>query len=144
MKNFNINILNPEQKELRPAHFALGEITINDFQEQFDMPLEYWSIKDYLHQWEEGLKRLDTHNESCLITRIYHPKKDPMLEWWLLYKENGKNFIRNQVLFVPIYKKVIGKNLFTPETCYNFIQQKSPKINENGQEISEWVVDYKN
>jgi hypothetical protein len=143
MKNLEILVLKPDLKKFRPALFSLGEIRINDFKEKFDMPLEYWSIKDYLQQWEEGLERLNTHNESCLVTRIYDPNKDPMLEWWLLYKENGKIYIRNQVLFTPIYKKKIGNNLFTPETCYNFIQPKTPRINENGQKISEWVVDYK-
>jgi CdiI N-terminal domain len=114
-----------------------GKIEIGDFWEYFYAPLVWWSAEDYERQWEEGLARLKSYDTSCLIISIYNPKITQFVNWWLLYKIDGKVYIRNQMLMNEVYEKLVGNNNFTKETCYNFIFPRNAK-----RKVSEWVIDY--
>jgi hypothetical protein len=140
MLKLAMRIMNYHQRRTKGISHVLGEIVINDFKEQFDIPLDWWSIQDYERQWREGFERLKTHDRSCLIARIKDPSKGPFVDWWLLYKEGEQVCIRNEVLFGEEYIKLIGLAPFTSTNCYDFIPAKGPRELSNGMQVSEWVV----
>jgi CdiI N-terminal domain len=115
---------------------AKGEIIIGDFRETFEMPLATGSLHDYERQWHEGIERIQTYIQSCLITNVQGlDTKAPLVNWWLLYKEGSTIFIRNQMLFGKIYREKVGNNPFTLNTCYQYIQERIAK-----KDVSEWIV----
>ncbi len=136
MLNLSIKILNNKPRVVNNIPCVLGEITINNIKEKFDIPLEYWNLKDYKQQWAEGLQRIRNYNRSCLVTCVQDPEKAPLINMWGLYKRNKQVFIYNFMFCGSTYKEYIGDKLFTPETCYNFIPRKptNPKA-------SVWIVD---
>jgi len=117
-----------------------GKIQIGEYVESFYMPLDYWSIKDYETQWEEGIKRLSTHDQSCLVTAINDPKQFPFIEWWILYKVDNKICLQNFIIPPDIYQEKIGNKLFTINSCYDFIPKRKTHSDE-GDKISEWCID---
>lgn len=140
MLNFEMHIIDNHQHAIKGISHVLGEIRINDFREKFDIPLDWWSLKDYERQWQEGLHRITTHGTTCLVARIKNPSKGPFVDWWLLYKEDGKIYIRNEVLFGEEYQNLVGSAEFTTQNCYSFIPPRGPSVLENGMQVSEWIV----
>lgn len=121
-----------------------GKIYIgDDFWETIVPALNDWKIEDYERQWKEGLERIKTHDTSCLVACVQHPKKTPpLINLWMLYKENGKIYIQNGLIFAENYERIIQDKPFNPNTCYDFIQLRFPEVDddEEDDEISEWVV----
>lgn len=117
-----------------------GKIQIGEYVESFYMPIDYWSLKDYENQWKEGVERLRTKNQSCLITAVNDPKESPFIEWWILYRVGNKICIQNCIIPADIYKEMIGDKPFTTETCYDFIPARVT-YSEDGEQISEWCID---
>ena len=143
MQQLNIKITDKKIRTIKKIPYVVGKITIQDFIETFDIPIDWWSIEDYEYQWKHGLERLNDHAQSCLVTKIYNPHKGAFIDWWLLYKENHTVFIRNEILFRDSYDSTIGTNPFTPETCYTFIHPRTPNFLEDGSEVSEWIIEWK-
>ena len=112
-----------------------GEITLDDFKEKFLMPINYWTLEDYQRQWQEGLERIETQVKSCLVTSVQNPKYAPLVNMWGLYKQGKVIYVRNYLFCGDIYKKRIGDKPFTPETCYDFILNRTKNL-----WVSEWVV----
>lgn len=104
-----------------------GQITIGTFKEKFVMPLDYWTLNDYKRQWQEGLERIRSHDNSCLVATVQDPNRFPLIDMWVIYKIKDKLFIQNHMLCNDVYKEVIGDNVFTPENCYNFILPQEGK-----------------
>ena len=124
--------------------FCKGQITLNDFNETFEMPLTWWGIEMYQQQWQEGLNRLQSYDRSCLITSILNPYKAPFLEWWLLYKKENKVYVYNEVLFEQSYEEIIGNKIISLETCYDFVPLTKIKSElPEGLQESEWIIDFK-
>lgn len=119
--------------------FAKGEIIIKNFRESFYSSLEYWNIGDYERQWEEGLRRIIINSQSCLVTTVQDPNKYPLIDWWVLYKENGKIFIQNELIVDETYEELINGNSFNVENCYNYIRPRITYTDE-GEKISEWNI----
>ena len=142
MQNIAIKVIDRKIKKIKQIPYVVGEIRIDDFVETFDMPIDWWSIEDYEYQWRQGLERLKNHTQSCLVARINNPQKGAFVDWWLLYKEGNKVFVRNELLFRELYDSVVGQNQFAVDTCYDFIRPKKSKFLEDGAEISEWVVEW--
>jgi hypothetical protein len=121
--------------------YCLGEIFIgDDFWETIAPALDYWTIADYKRQWQEGLERIKTHDTSCLVASVQNPYLAPLINWWPLYKKGDKIFIQNELIVSEDYKKYIGDNIFSPETCYNFIQPFITQ-DDDGTLFSTWEVD---
>ena len=116
-----------------------GEIIIGDFKETFVIPLEYWTLKDYERQWKDALEKIKKNTKSILITAVQDPAKAPFIEWWPMYRYRKKIYIRNNIIFGEFYKKKIGNKLFTPETCYDFVPDRTTKFSK-GIKPSEWVI----
>jgi len=118
------------------------EIHINDFKETLYPSLDWWDLDDYQLQWQEGLKRLIDHDRSCLVVTIDNPKLRQFIEWWVLYKIDNKIYVRNSIIISDIYTERIGDKPFTTDTCYDFIPDRSELYDEDGNKISEWVVNW--
>ncbi len=117
-----------------------GELRIDKHRENFLMPLDWWSIEEYKKQWQEGLERIKTHDQSCLISRITNPAESRFIEWYLLYKIKNKIYLQHHIIFGYAYEKRIGDKEFNSETCYDFIPKRKKRSSEH--RISEWSVAY--
>jgi hypothetical protein len=146
MKQFNIEIISKKSEKIDGLLSYWGKITINDFSKRFVMPLNSWTVEQYKQQWKEGIERLKTHNNSCLVTTIQNLDKNPLIEMWTLHKEGNVIFIHHQLVNRMIAKELnlpISINEFNSKTCYQFINERisnseNKGINEDGEEISEW------
>jgi hypothetical protein len=121
---------------------CLGRIYIrDDFWETIAPALNYWTINDYERQWKEGLERIKTQDTSCLVASVQNPyTSNRLINWWPLYKDGNKIYIRNQLIVAENYEKLIGDKVFSPETCYDFLRSKRIKATKR-YKPSEWVVD---
>ena len=134
--DISIKVIRPAIVIVEEVPCARGKITIGDFDERFNIALEYWSIDDYKRQWQEGLERIKTHSMSCLVTYVQNPNDAPFIDWWPMYKIGNKIHVQNHMLFAHLYRKRIGNKEFTPDTCYDFIPSRKQK-----EKVSEWVVE---
>jgi hypothetical protein len=75
MKNFTFKVLDRSLHLAYKVPYTIGQITINDFQEKFDMPIDWWQVEDYEKQWAMGFEYLKNNGKSYFITRIFRPKK---------------------------------------------------------------------
>ncbi len=114
-----------------------GQIQIENFKETFELPTNYWSLDDYIRQWREGLERIRTHDTSCLVAIVQNPCVQPLINWWVLYKEGNKIFVQNELIVDEVYTELIGSNSFTPETCYRYIVPRTT-VTKEGLRVSEW------
>lgn len=101
MKIIDIKVIDATKKTIKKIPYVVGEIKIDDFYETFDIPLNWWPLTMYEKQWHEGLKRIETKNVSCLITKIYDLHKAPFIDWWLYY-------IKKIILFIYAMKSYLG------------------------------------
>lgn len=104
-------------------------------------PLDAWSIEDYKRQWKEALERLKHHDKSCLVVAYTAVDKNHGVEWWPLYRIGNTVYIQNQIMWQEQYKDIVGDNPFTPDTCYNFVEERTT-VNEEGETLAEWSVDW--
>ncbi|MBS1987324.1 hypothetical protein JST99_05330 [Candidatus Dependentiae bacterium] len=139
MKKFSIKIIDPRERK-HYSIYCIGEIQIGDFKESFDIPLRYWSKKDYEKQWQDGIERLKTHDQSCLVTAVMLTKTTPLAILWVLYKDGDIVHIQNKALFRSRFITMLKKEFFTSQTCYNFITPRKTISESTGMKISEWDV----
>lgn len=138
MKNFKIEVISKKPKKICGLLSHTGQITINDFQEKFTMPLIDWTVEDYQKQWEEGLERIKTHNQSCLVATVQNLKFNPHILLWTMYKEGNKIFFHNQLLISTIVEELqlpITLASFNSQNCCQFINPII--VNENNEGVDE-------
>jgi hypothetical protein len=140
--SIRLTVINKKPRKRWNVLSVEGEIQINDFIEGLYIPLDWWSIDDYLAQWNDAMQRLQTYSTSCFVVTIHNPSIRPFIDWWLLYKIGDKIYIHNQWIFDEIYREFIGNKPFTRENCYDFIPEYHTDT-EDGNKASEWVIDWK-
>lgn len=115
---------------------AMSRIVVNDFEEHFIMSLDYWTVDHYRASWREALRVLVTGESpvSCLITSITDPKNSNFVFCWPLYRETGKVFVQNKVLFLD---ELAGG--FSVESPWKALGPREV-VNEDGDRISEWTT----
>lgn len=119
---------------------CFGVIEIGTFREIFHMPVNVWSLAVYEQQWIEGIKRLQNHDSSCLVTEIQTRTKKPQATLWAFYKEEKKLYIQKLVLFGELIKEPLKNKFFTTTTCYDFIVPRGLDMQHN-LKASEWQID---
>ena len=139
--NLKIEMIDKNPKKRWDFVNVKAQIQINDFVEDLYLPLDWWNSNNYEQQWKEGLKRLVNHDTSCFVVGIHNPKLWKFIEWWPLYKIDNKIYIRNQIILNDIYEEQIGDKPFTINTCYDFVPKRGASHDDEGQKISEWVID---
>jgi len=119
---------------------AYGRITIGDFWENFYMSPSIWKIEDYVKQWNLTWKHLETHDTSVFVANV---QLNPMVILWPLYKIENNIYIQNAFIISKSYKKMIGKNPYTPKTSFLYIPKRDNTPTKFGKQIlkpSEWEV----
>jgi hypothetical protein len=82
-------------------------IVIDDFEETFDVPLDFWNEGDYERQWLEGAERIVRGEPtSCLVSRMHDPDFSPILRWWSLYRRGGDAVVVREQLWLPEFGSV--------------------------------------
>lgn len=115
---------------------ALGEITLNDFVENFETSLTFWGADRYEKQWRQGIDRLlEGASKSCLITSMLDPQCEHFGVWWKLYREGEQVVVQNQLLLAD----VLGRT-FAPDEPYQFIPDRQSFSADGDAPVSEWVV----
>lgn len=140
LKTLEIMVLTdtPEKYEGVPFHVVL--LTLGDYEEYIDIPLNYWDIKAYKKQWHEGIERLKTFNTSCLVTAVWRRDPDPLIFIWELYKEQNTIFVHNAMITWEFKKYRPALPPFDSNTCYAYINPRKT-VTENGEKISEWSIE---
>lgn len=144
MKNFKIEAISKKPKKAWGSLCHTGQITINDYKEPFLMPLIEWDLEDYRKQWKEGLERIKTQDRSCLVATVKNLKTNPYIILWTLHKEDNKVYVRYQLLIDIVAKEVkfsIPLAEFSSKNCYQFVHPRKGETNEEGQKLSEWLID---
>jgi hypothetical protein len=132
---FSIKFLHDQIEDLQDGEkTSCGLITIGEFEERFIVPLNFWNASDYEKHWKNAIKRILINKSSCLITAMYNPKYANFINWWPLYREHGKVYIQNHILF---FKEL--KQPFDPKNPFTFIPEHE-RTTEDGEKISEWVT----
>lgn len=140
-KAISVKIIKKITPSESTTRYAKGVIKLGDFREPFNMPLNWWDIDTYKKQWQEGITRIRKYKHSCLITEVYNPTKDPVINMWALYRRGTEIIIHNYLLFGPRLKKKISLIPFNTDSCYRFIPRK--RKNTNSLQLSEWIVSAK-
>jgi hypothetical protein len=123
-----------ENSELGNAGYY-GEVLLGDEREAFVSLIGFWSPRDYLQQWEEGIRRLVNQNKtSCLITSLHDPKEADILTWWLLYPLDHNVHVQNALLVLSEQRAKFATN-----SPYDAIPPRR-QFTDEGDQISEWIV----
>lgn len=139
MQKFNIEIISKKPIIINGNKEYKGQITIGDFQENFYMSIDNWSVPDYKKQWKEGIERIKTHDSSCLVVNFAGSIENPWIELWTLYREGETIFIHNQYLFYEVFQeRSQGLPSFDSKSCYLYIALPRQTVSESGRKISEW------
>lgn len=124
---------NSEIHDFYQEEGCFGYIRINDFNERFFSPTEFWSREEYLKNWYQELNKL-LNGFSCakLITKMYNPKYANYLQSYVFYLADENVFIREQFLFLgESPKQILLEDLYSKELIREI-------YNEEGKKISEW------
>jgi len=142
LSDLSIQIQDRKVQKIYGLSSCTGEIKIGEFRETFISPLDWWTIEDYEKQWQDGIDRIKHCNESCLVTMAQNLETSPQIDWWILYKKNGKVLIYNQLLIDEIIGqlkyKIENLSQFTPQTCYSYIPPY--KLFAKNSKASKWEI----
>jgi hypothetical protein len=138
--SISIRFLTGVQKEENEPDFAIGQITLGTFVEEFESILTVWSLERYQQQWQEGIQRiLNGATRSCLIASLWGDSNGYGFNWWPLYRTGNQVVAQNGLVWDP-EMQFLYRN-FDPNDPYRFIQGHR-SVNEDGQQISEWCVPF--
>jgi hypothetical protein len=148
MKKFDIRVISSEPEKINGLLAYWGQITIGHCKDKFIMPIANWTLEDYKQQWREGIERLKTYDNSCVVVTAQNMDTYPFIRMWLLYKVSEKVFIQEQLLNSEIaeeFNPPLDLSKFNSKTCYQFVSprivnEKGEGINEDGGKLCEWSV----
>ncbi|WP_145577550.1 hypothetical protein [Yersinia alsatica] len=121
-----------ENELVQPA-----KIIIDEFEESLRLPLSYWSANDYKNFWIKSLEEgISSKKHAALAVSMYEPEQSNFIFTWVIYFENDKIFLQNNILFL---NEIQG---FMPDRINDFIDIRTTH-NEDGRKISEWSTDFK-
>ena len=139
-KNINVQITDRRPKIIHEMMSAQGVMQLRTTKKKLVIPTKHWSADDYERQWQEGIARIKKNDKSCIVTRVFPIRT---IDWYVLYKQNGKIYAYRYFLVAEDYDEVIGNEKFTPENCYDFIPSfdEYQKIHAKEYAIKEWEID---
>ena len=116
----------------------LGEIEVDDLDEQFVVPITYWDKQKYESQWQEAIERIVNSRSdanSMLVVSIHDPKEANFIVVWPLYKINNKVYVQNSLIFMDNLKQP-----FNEQMIYSFVPERGTISEDTGEPISEWQI----
>ena len=112
-----------------------GEIKIGGYVENFFVPTEYWSRKEYLNSWKNSLRQgLREGSHAVLLTSMRDPQVSDFIFYWVVFIEGDQAYIQNRILFFEEISQP-----FDPEKINSYVSRRA-EFNEDGIEISQWMV----
>jgi len=109
--------------------------TLGNNVETCNLPLGYWSITDYLRQWETALLRVvHHHSKAALITSVDDVRYAVNCVAWVIYPIDDCNAAIQQHLLLD--RRLIVDRL---NIDYDSIPDREV-ISDTGERISEWEV----
>ncbi len=134
MKTFKIELVTKKPKKINGTWSHFGKITIGTFVERFQIPLDYWSIEEYIKQWEEGLNRIKAHDSSCFVSKVWSPESDPYVFMYVAYKVKKRIFFQEHAtLHMDVYEENLPP--FDAQTCYLYVRERTPGRNKKEDEL---------
>ncbi len=119
----------------RAAPMGRGAIRIGDFDEEFELSLEFWSAEDYERQWRQALEALiDGADRAALISSMTDPRSANFLFWWPAYRDGDDVIFQSGVLFLEDLD-----DTFDPARWDAHVPPRE-RVAETGEPISEWRV----
>ncbi|MGV3345559.1 hypothetical protein ACGVWS_07365 [Enterobacteriaceae bacterium LUAb1] len=110
-----------------------AKIIIGDFNEGMQIPLTYWSIKQYRKSWLEVLKQgLRNGNHSVLAVSMYNPETVNFIFSWVLYYKGTQVIIQNKMIFAG---EIQGFSIHKLNDCAGEYDAYS-----DGEKVSEWYT----
>jgi hypothetical protein len=135
--SFRIDFLQSEVPSEKQNGLIYGQIKIGGFSEKFSSSLDFWSVADYKNHWRKAIGRILARNsKSALITSIDNPTSSNFYIWWPMYLLGEKVYVQNQLLFLDQLHEP-----FDLENPFKYVPSRQTH-NEDGEKISEWVVDF--
>lgn len=131
---FRIRFFTPEVVDEGGWQHAGGELVVGDARMCFLVDLSYWSMRDYQHQWRDGIARLVQGAPSTALMSAYRGPGDSAHNMWALWRDNGHVYVQEQsVLQADLAER------FDPTDPYPHVGERVPAA-ENGLPIPEWRV----
>ncbi|AWM90887.1 hypothetical protein DJ564_08640 [Pseudomonas sp. 31-12] len=132
--SFDIS-LDKEPIESFGVQVLVGRIKMEGVEECFHSPVSYWGREEYLQSWYSSLCRgINDRRHSVLVTSMLDPNKSNFLMVWVLYYVGESVCIQNSVVFLD--EMVASFNIDDVNT---YVGEREI-YNEDGVEISEWIV----
>jgi len=132
--SFDIS-LEKEPIETFGVQVLVGRIKMEGVEESFHSPISYWSREEYLQSWCSSLCRgINEKRHSVLVTSMLDPEVSNFLMVWVLYYVGEDVCIQNSVVLLD--EVGVGFDLGD----VNSYVGAREIYNEDGVEISEWIV----
>lgn len=110
-----------------------ASIIIGDFKEGMQIPVGYWSAKQYYASWLYSLKKgVSENNNTTLVVSMYSPKDVSFLFSWVLYFRQGKVIIQNKMIFLD------EVNDFSTDKLNEYAAEYEEY--SDGEKVSEWYT----
>lgn len=78
-----------------------ASIIIDEFKEEFIIPVSYWSISDYKKSWYVSLREgLKNRNHAALMVSMYEPRSTNFIFTWTIYFLGNKAVLQNKIIFL--------------------------------------------
>ena len=131
---FYIKVIEPDENDENDDNYALAEICIEDFKEEFQIDVSCFSIEDYQLDWINELKKLISKKvQTILLLAWRFPGNiDCYRRGWIFYNINDEIFIQDRLFsneFDDIKFDDYGKPLSLPTR---------EALTDEGEKISEW------
>lgn len=93
---------------------VLADIYINEFVEELQIPISYWSLEDYYAQWKDGASRIleDTAtSKSAIFTEVHDIMSlEQSIMYWALYRYGEVVYVQNCVVPISSIEKANSIN----------------------------------
>jgi hypothetical protein len=115
--------------------FVTGNLIIGNESEIIEIPLDFWSISEYMEQWIEAIIRLMRMPNSVLVLGMSDPS-DPKhaLYLWPMYRVKKLVYIQNKFVDYNDIPKP-----FLLQDIYNSVGDRK-QYDDDGNLISEWCT----
>lgn len=111
------------------------QLTLEDYTEEEQADLAFWSTEDYEAHWLTELNRVTTsRHKGALITSIHDPANAFRVWVWTMWKEGNRVLFQNRLLFM-----LEECQAFNPDQVSDHIGEYASHT-EEGSRISEWIV----
>ena len=137
-KKIAVIVTDDRARDVYDRECIIGKIKVGAYSQKINIPIDFWSMSTYKLHWKNAIDRIESHNSSCIVTRVMNVPY-PLLEWWLLYKKDGKIIAHNDFIFSCDYTEKFGTTFITPDNCYELMPTYQEHMEEHRME--EWIID---